>query len=182
MQVLPIEFAIPCFLHVNNRTAEKILQQFLLCGLKSCKTNKDKNCIIQKINNEIFGKSANNKIGQWQLPYGKNAFGDFNLLCPEAHEIIAKIKDVVTDCVANLPVDTQHNWLQYAILYWAAMDKLKSPRVFLYVNVCDFQNTVDEFGELDMEQTGRDGMTNYFHFLIAGHCSYFLEKYGNIYK
>ena len=40
----------------------------------------------------------------------------------------------------------------------------------------------DEFGDLYVHLTGIDGMTNYFHFLIVVHFSYYLIKYGNLYK
>jgi hypothetical protein len=48
--------------------------------------------------------------------------------------------------------------------------------------VCDFQNTADDFAELYINLTGWDGMTNYFHFLSAGHFSFYLLRVKNLYK
>ena len=44
-----------------------------------------------------------------------------------------------------------------------------------------FQFLADECCNVYYGLTGRDSMTNYFHILRAGHFSYFLEKYGNLY-
>jgi hypothetical protein len=41
---------------------------------------------------------------------------------------------------------------------------------------------VDSFCEMYFRQVGLEGMTNYFHLLFAGHYSYFLLKYGNLYR
>ena len=50
--------------------------------------------------------------------------------------------------------------------------------------MCDFQESADDFRELYIYLTGIDGMTNYFHFIIAagGQFSYYLMKYQNLCK
>ena len=40
----------------------------------------------------------------------------------------------------------------------------------------------DEFCDAYFSVTGRDGMTNYLHLLKAGHFSWLLNKYGNLYR
>ena len=48
--------------------------------------------------------------------------------------------------------------------------------------MCKFQLDADEFCDAYFLLTGRDGMTNYFHLLKAGHYAYFLRKYHNLYR
>jgi len=52
---------------------------------------------------------------------------------------------------------------------------------FRLEDVDEFQLRADEFCDIYCGLTGRDGMTNYFHILRAGHFSYFLHKFGNLY-
>jgi hypothetical protein len=59
---------------------------------------------------------------------------------------------------------------------------LDSKQHFHFEDVCAFQKDTDEFCSAYFALTGRDGMTNYFHLLHAGHYSYFLLKYGNLYR
>ena len=54
--------------------------------------------------------------------------------------------------------------------------------VFRFEDVCAFQFEADHFCEVYLSVTGRDGMTNYVHCLRAGHFSYFLRKYKNLYR
>ena len=62
------------------------------------------------------------------------------------------------------------------------MQLLESKNVFGFDDVCKFQLVCDLFADDYISLTGRDGMTNYFHFMVAGHFSYFLLKHKNLYK
>jgi len=44
-----------------------------------------------------------------------------------------------------------------------------------------FQDDIDGFFEIWVENFGREGMSNYIHLLGAGHILYFLEKYQCVY-
>ena len=48
--------------------------------------------------------------------------------------------------------------------------------------MCQFQHDADAFCSSYFAVTGRDGMTNYFHALRAGHFAFFLRKYKNLYR
>ena len=45
-----------------------------------------------------------------------------------------------------------------------------------------FQDTADNFIELRIELNGKEGMSCYLHDLAAGHFSYYLRKYRNLYR
>ena len=52
---------------------------------------------------------------------------------------------------------------------------------FTDADICEFQQLADEYGAKWREVAGRDGQTNYEHFIWSGHLSYYLYKYGNLY-
>jgi hypothetical protein len=185
-QLVPVERAIPCILHAKNRTAEKFLEQLLMHGLHGCCTVKDKKAFIDRvqrtINETVMGKAKFNELGQWTIPLEKDKLGDIKLSCPDANAIVDRIDVVVEECTRHLPDQRQEEWMSCALSYAMLMDELKSRKVFTYDDVCEFQNIADDFGEQYIYLTGVDGMTNYFHFLIAGHFSYYLFRYKNLYK
>eukprot|EP00978_Attheya_sp_CCMP212_P040191 scaffold216754_cov54-Attheya_sp.AAC.2 len=49
-------------------------------------------------------------------------------------------------------------------------------------DIDSFQATADEFIELCIDLNGLEGMSNYLHVLAAGHFSYYLRKYRNLYQ
>ena len=53
---------------------------------------------------------------------------------------------------------------------------------FRFEQVCKFQDAADNFCAAYRALTGRDGMTHYFHLLQAGHYSFYLLKYHNLYR
>ena len=44
-----------------------------------------------------------------------------------------------------------------------------------------FQDHIDDFFDIWVQLFGREGLSNYFHLLGAGHIAYFLEKYDCLY-
>jgi hypothetical protein len=185
-QFVEVDRAIPCILHANNRTAEKLLEQLILVALHSCLCRKDKNAMVHKIedcvNHAILAKMKFNDLGQWRLPMEGDKLGDIKLSCMDANKLVDKIGLLVEVCTENLPPEKQDDWSRCCALYALTMEKLKSRKVFTFLDVCDFQNTADDFAELYINLTGWDGMTNYFHFLSAGHFSFYLLRVKNLYK
>ena len=82
-QFVEVDCAILCILHANNRTAEKLLEQLILVALLSCPCRKEKNAMVDKIedcvNHAILAKIQFNDLGQWQLPMEGDKLGDIKL-------------------------------------------------------------------------------------------------------
>ena len=91
-------------------------------------------------------------------------FDDLVNVCCEGYnaEFIAKLKDCCS-------------------IFKKVMGGMDSKLDFRPEDVDAFQLPVDDFFDVYCGLTGRDGMTNYFHILRAGHFADFLEKYGNLY-
>ena len=66
--------------------------------------------------------------------------------------------------------------------YCVVMDPLNSYFEFDDDDVRAFQFEADLIMSKYIKLTGRDGMTNYFHMLHAGHMAEFLHKYKNLYR
>ena len=62
------------------------------------------------------------------------------------------------------------------------MSRLESKSEFEFVDIAEFLLKADEFCDAYFSVTERDGMTNYLHLLRLGHFSWFLKKYGNLYR
>ena len=186
-QFVEVDRAIPCILHANNRTSEKLLEQILEVGLDNCFTKKERDEWIRKVehtvNCSILGKMECNELGQWRLPMKtETELGDVKLSCPDANKLVGKMGLVVEVCAEKLTAQQREDWMECARLYALTMDKLKSRKVFSFHDVCDFQQTADSFGDLYIHLTGGPGMTNYFHFIFAGHFAYYLIMVKNLYK
>lgn len=78
--------------------------------------------------------------------------------------------------------ETRFEWISCIDKYKETTEKLSSRKHFEFIDICSFQKSADEFCEIYFRLTGRHGMTNYFHCLYAGHFSYFLRRYGSLYK
>ena len=62
------------------------------------------------------------------------------------------------------------------------MNKIQ-PNIYLRLDlIYNFQDLVDKYFNKWVKNAGRDGMTNYVHFLGAGHVSHYLFLYRNLYK
>eukprot|EP00978_Attheya_sp_CCMP212_P007591 scaffold17549_cov35-Attheya_sp.AAC.2 len=62
------------------------------------------------------------------------------------------------------------------------MEWIRKRENFTDDEIVSFQDTVDEFIELWIGLNGTQGMINYLHDLAAGHFSYYLRKYRNLYR
>ena len=138
--------------------------------------------IEQVVNVTILGKMAFNEIRQWHVPMEDGKVGPISLSCPDASKILRNIQPFIDVCVESIDPELQAGWKKCAELFHATMDKLESKRIFDFEAVCDFQLVADEFSDYYISLTGRDGMTNYFHMISAGHFSYYLLDVKNLYK
>ena len=178
---------IPCILHHNNRTTEKLIQQLLLVGLQS-NTDHLKDFVASvnnTVNRDIFGRTFMhiNDTSGWRVPMtgdGKQ-LDDVKLSNVQARDFVKNFKFLVEICTQNCDIELKDAWLVVYRRFKIVATWLDSKKHFHFEDVCAFQSDADEFCSAYFALTGRDGMTNYFHLLHAGHYSHFLLKYGNSY-
>ena len=184
------EECVPCVLHHNNRTVEKILQQLLLAMMRYHTGKKALDKAIKEleliVNRDILLRSEQhlNDAGGWHFPLTeKRQLGDINLQNNDARKFVLGFEHLVRFCTAGYgDPEYAENWLDAVQKFRVVAHWLDSRVHFDFEMICQFQNDVDEFCLVYFKLTGRDGMTNYFHLLHAGHYAFFLSKYGNLYR
>ena len=129
-QFVEVDRAIPCILHANNRTAEKLLEQILEVGLKNCITKNERDEWVRKVewevNMSILGKNETNELGQWSVPMKSDTeLGDVKLSCMDANKLVGKMNLIVGVCTVKLPADQRQDLLECARLYALTMEMMK---------------------------------------------------------
>ena len=179
----------PCILHGLMRMTEKILQQLMLAGLRKNPSGKmfSDYCkrVSSTVNAKILGRSeVNMNTGQWKVPLDKKdpkKLGEVKLSGSMAKKFMLGFDDFVEVCTADHSTEFSDLWKMTCSKFRSTMSMLESKFHFEQEDIDEFQLSADEFCDLYVDLTGRDGMTNYFHNLRAGHFSFFLAKYGNLY-
>jgi hypothetical protein len=177
----------PCILHHNNRTTEKLVQQLLWVGLRHAHDLSNFVASVNTtVNRDIFGRSnmhINDSSG-WRVPMTRDGkqLDDINLSNTQARDFVKHFEFLVNICTQNCAVELKDAWQDICRRFRTISTLLDSKQHFHFEDVCAFQKDADEFCSAYFALTGRDGMTNYFHLLHAGHYSYFLLKYGNLYR
>ena len=72
-------------------------------------------------------------------------------------------------------------WKEVIISYLEIIEIILIRKPFTDEMIYSFQDKVDKYYEKWINLTGRNGMTNYIHFLGSGHVAYYLFKYRNLY-
>ena len=180
----------PCVLHHNNRTVEKIVQQLFLVGMRRNMSKSKLDDFITRVelvvNRDILRRS-NMHIddrGGWHfsLTDGRK-LDDVNLSNGRARIFMQEFHHLVKVCTEGYKDDLlTANWNDACDKFNVVAKWLDSKEHFEFEEVCKFQLDADEFCDAYFLLTGRDGMTNYFHLLKAGHYAYFLRKYHNLYR
>lgn len=190
-QILNPGFLPCCILHAKMRMTEKIIQQLILCGMRDhssgnrfvgfCKR------VEHAVNTNIFGRNDDDNGGSsgWKVPIDKkdkNKLGDVKLSGPASTTFLSGLDHLVDVCTSEHSSEFRDEWKKACNEFRSVMGMLESREEFTTEQVDEFQLKADEFCDVYFALTGKDGMTNYFHNLRSGHFSYFLDKYGNLYK
>jgi len=181
---------IPCFLHHNNRVVEKIVQQLLVAGLGRCDEKADKEkfakLVKEVIDRDIYKRSLKhiNDSGRFKFPLTEDGkLDDISLSNSEARAFASGFKHLVKVCLDAYDDDEYKAlWLDCCQRFNVVAEYLDVKYHFEWDDICNFQLEADKWCDVYLRLTGRDGMMNYIHLLYTGHYSYFLEKYGNLYR
>ena len=178
----------PCTLHAKMRMTERIIKMLLLAGMRIAMPTRKMSDFCEKVelvvNSQVLMRSNATKQGQWNVPLDKNdsnKLGDVKLSGQRSNLFIAGFDVLIDVCCEGYGEEFVQEWKDCCTKFVEVMRLMDSRIVFRPEDIDQFQLVADEFCDIYCGLTGRDGMTNYFHILRAGHFSYFLEKYGNLY-
>lgn len=188
--------AVPCILHLENRCGEKILKALLVEVIQmSGRTTQQENDLVEKIellaNTKILGNQW--QPSNWRIPMGKT--GDKSsmvvqdLTMPNVHvrkfmEQLHEVTSVCFDVSKENENARKHEWDQCRTLWMIVVEMARKKEDFSDEEIDEFQLHCDKFTEawLRLHKGGNAGMTNYFHVVAAGHLTYYLRRWRNLYR
>ncbi len=177
----------PCILHMAMRTTLKFLQMILHEGLKYQltinKTLKGIQNFVRRVrlvfNEEIFGSKIRPCTVSVNYDKKEKVIEDITLDGNRCRKLIEKIQPLLNLCIHNKELKAR--WEKIIYHYKYAFEILRSKEDLNYDQIKEFQLHVDIFYQDYVELYARDGITNYFHMLGAGHVADYLLRCGNLY-
>ena len=197
--------AIPCILHMEMRVGLKILTMFINAGLgeaassslpwqqgpqeKNITQNKMKDQYaeqIEKVINEcILGTPQ--APGQFKIKFETDkSTGNQHVVVPISlanNAVRAIVRDmalIVEKSITGEDVKKIKNGIEE---YHKAMEILRiKHRDVTELEIKKFQKHIDNFFNAWVEMFGWNGLTNYIHYLAAGHVAFYMKEYGNLSK
>lgn len=186
-------FCILCILHALNRMVEKMLQMILVLGM-SYESSVEETKVFQTrvarvVDEKVMNRSDINLESppKWHFPAEKQditKIAEFTLSGDDARKFSRNFTAVVEVCTEKAPQTVKSGWLDVSRRFVKVFQWINSRLEFGY----DFHMLAEMVNEADelcigyFKLTGRDGNTNYWHALQAGHFSELLELYGNLYR
>ena len=186
--------AVPCILHLENRCGEKILKTLLIERIQqSSKSNSDEEELIKKveevINTRILGEERRHT--NWRIPVSKNdsskrVVNDITMPNQHVRKILKEfhlITAVLFDITIDKERERKEKWDNCRTLWGALIEVARKKEDFTDVEIDHFQDQCDNFTEAWLHLLpGDTGMTNYFHVVAAGHLTYYLREWRNLYR
>ena len=135
------------------------------------------------VNDNMLKRVTVSKSKGWRFPLTNDSkLDDVNLSNNRARSFAKHFHFLVEVCTERYDNEYKDAWLDICERFVSVFAIIDSKIRFEFEDVCAFQMEADQFCEVYTSVTGRDGMTNYVHCLRAGHFSYFLRKYKNLYR
>ena len=195
--------AIPCILHLEMRVGIKILTMVINVGLGNAggdkldwqntqghqtqKQRKDHlaETVEMIINEYVLGSTA--APGQFKLHFETDRnTGNQHVISPISLTNSA-VRAIINDMgllIDKTVCESDVNRLKCTVQsYCEAMKILRiSNRDVTDDEINAFQKHVDDFHDIWVSIFGDAGLTNYIHYLSAGHIAHYLSVYGNLSK
>ena len=186
-KLMDVDDAVLCILHLELRCTENKLSNLWNAGFRDRKTPasvKEYETDIEEIVNE-------GKLGlvthqnQWSFPTNRGKDGvasDFSLKGEFGRTILSRSDKIVDVALRFHTEEERIEWKSVLKKYGEIIDFLGQRTHFDDDKIEIFQRLVDEYAEDWREIAGRDGQTNYEHFMYTSHVSHYLRLYGNLYR
>jgi hypothetical protein len=139
--------------------------------------------VVKVVNTKILGKPtrpANWRIITMKDSENQTTLGDQSMPNRHVRKFIEQI-DLITDVVI-LDKERRQSWNQVIGLWSNLMTKARQREDFSDEDIDSFDEMCDEFYENWILLNGQKGITNYFHMVGAGHLTYYLRHYRNLYR
>ena len=179
-----IEQAIPCILHMENRVGEKMLKLLLIDGANE--RDSDKSALSEMIeqvnevvNSQILGTQR--RKSNWTVNLTKEGtVAEQPMTNNHTRKIINNFELILPICVSD--PEQRQKWLECIELWREVVETARQKEDFLDDQIDLFQHLCDVFFQKWIDLHQRDGIGNYIHMVGAGHLSYYLRKWRNLYR
>jgi hypothetical protein len=190
-----VELMLPCTLHMENRTLEKLLKLLIQKNMFNAGnglTNKQAAVVLNQIhdliNTEIFTKGPDlrgdkQKETNFKITVENNKVQSIAMNCDKLRSIFAHSDRLLELIFENERLNgvAHLKWKRLIDLYKSIMNTLRKLTDFTDDEIDTLQDTIDDFIDLLVEpDMGGKDSTNYFHLLGSGHITYFLYKHRNL--
>ena len=202
---LVAEQCVPCILHLEMRVAHKLFWSLLGDGLDryrdgdSCKRKKYIAAVTDCMEHCVLGNIEHDRVHHWKLPVtakGKLAprsmTNDHARKCMEGMNQLAGIvySEELDESSTNPQQIRKGNarlksqWQQLVKRYFAMMRQMRQHSDFSDAQILTFHKKTAQFMDSYCSIYDNDSskITNYIHIIGAGHLTYYLRKYRNLYK
>jgi hypothetical protein len=185
---ITIRQAIPCILHLENRCGEKMIKMLLLEGYNRENITKieQEQLIVDfesLVNSYVLGTPR--RKAHWRMNTGKDKdnktiIGDQSM--PNTH--VRRFMDHFEQLAELCLIDDAKiaKWNDVISLWINLMEFARKRTDFTDEEIVDFQDLADDFFELWIDLKHRDGLGNYFHLIGAGHLSFYLREWRNLFR
>jgi hypothetical protein len=177
--------AVPCVLHLENRINEKLVVMTLLEGLKHRTNGVQSKAYFQDVADIFNNGMLSEQNGNWSVPQDSGELKVLSFSNVTVRRLISNIdqifalvfkfhnnegvrKHLFNDCLKNM--------------FPPIMMALRKRSSFSDNEITQLQQNIDQWYHAWMTLTGIEGMTNYIRLLGAGHITYYLKKYRNLYR
>jgi hypothetical protein len=181
-----VELLIPCILHLENRTGEKMITMILRKGMELFQGPKDR--YIQAMEHAFQTKilGSDSSPSHWKLKYSKEAGRDYKIEPVQvknriARRILDNVDVLLEAAFSDQNEDFRSKVLETISWYREAMKLLLLHRELTEDEGERFQDLIDDFYSSWIDLFGEEGITNYIHMLGSGHMLYFIKKYSCMY-
>ena len=190
--LLPPDLLVIDVMHCLNRTVEKIITMILLQGVHEWVIKQKKtihsfiDAVQEAVNtNDFWDVTENTPIrNKWEVPEPSKKeeyFGAIKLQFKKAKQFFKSLHLLYPICLPETNPMSER-WKNAVEMFRHIMTVLQRHEDFTDEEIKQLQLDIDRFGALWISLANVEGIGNYFHYLIAGHVTYFLYRYRNLYK
>ena len=151
---IKISQLVICILHLENRTSESVITQFVKVALDSVQDRADmKKTIETYMNTTVFGKTES--AGQWTIALDLQGQPEkISLSNRQSRDVSDHLMEIASTCLANLELGRLADWIKALEFFNAFMSMLRARYEFDPERILKFQDCVDKFMDLWHKLTG----------------------------
>ena len=157
----------------------------LLEGLKHRTNGAQSKEYFEEVANVFNNGMLSEKNGNWKVPQDRGELKVLSFSNVTARRLVSNIHQVFDVVFRHHNDDGGRQKLLNTCLkelFPPIIATLRQRHSFTDEEIVNLQQNIDKWYHSWMSIAGKEGMTNYIHLLGAGHVTYYLKKYRNLYR